>query len=221
MAAVAQPLMYGEYVLFRGTSRYSLNQGEVTSSFFDLALEPERYEVAVRLLSLSEEAGIVPDSAAEVLALTLHALRRLLPGGRNPIAPELVTAVFLLKLMQIMGLAPHLTGCIRCGTAAIDVIRFSHRAGGFLCEACDPEDPTAVPVTAGVAKAMLYTLCSPAETVFRFTLAPELVEELLPLMERFLSDRWDVRQQRHTSLYATTEGARNPSANTMPDFRDP
>ena len=109
LAAVAQPLMYGEYMLFRGTSRYSLNQGEVQVSFFDLATEPERFELAVRLLALAEEAGTAPESSAEVLELSLHALRRLMPGAKTRMDPALVAAVFELKLAQISGLAPHLT----------------------------------------------------------------------------------------------------------------
>jgi len=204
LAAVAQPLMYGEYMLFRGTARYSLNQGEVLASFFDLATEPERYELAVRLLALSEEAGADPGAAAEVLELSLHALRRLLPGTKTHMDPSLVAAAFELKLAQISGLAPHLTGCVRCGTAAIDRIRFSHNAGGFLCENCDPLDASAVPVEPGVAKAMLYTLCAPVATLFRFELEPALTEAFRTLADRYVREKWELRddgRQRGASLY--------------------
>ncbi len=211
LAAVAQPLMYGEYMLFRGTTRYSLNQGEVLASFFDLATEPERYELAVRLLALAEEAGTDPESAAEVLELSLHALRRLLPGTRTHMDPALVAAAFELKLAQISGLAPHLTGCVRCGTTAIDRIRFSHNAGGFLCEACDPADVSAVPVEPGVAKAMLYTLCAPVATLFRFDLEPALTGAFATLVDRYVREKWELREpgrMRSVSLYAG-DGERN------------
>ena len=201
MAAVAQPLMYGEYLLFRGATRYQLNDAEILASFFDLALEPERYELAVRLLSFAEDAGMVPDSAAEVLELTLHLLHRLNPGTRREVSPDLLKATYLMKLMQIAGLAPHITGCARCGTAAIDAICFSYAASGFLCERCDPADPTAVSVAPGVAKAMLYTLCAPVDTLFRFELEPVLVTAFAGLTERHVEQRWENRPPRSKSIY--------------------
>ncbi len=204
-AAATQPMMYGEYVLFQGSSRYSLNQGEVIASFFDLALEPERYERAVRLLSMSADAGMVPEAAAEVLELTLHALHRLMPGARVPMDPDLAVGIFELKMLQISGLTPHLTGCVQCGTSAIDQIRFSHRHGGFLCEQCEPDDPTAVPVSAGVAKAMLYTLCAPVPSLFRFELASPLAGSFLDLVSRYAEDRWEKRHAKKKSLYGDTD----------------
>lgn len=211
LAAATQPMMYGEYMLFQGTSRYSLNQGEVIASFFDLALEPERYERAVRLLSMSADAGMVPEAAAEVLELTLHALHRLMPNTKVPMDPDLVVGIFELKMLQISGLTPHLTGCIQCGTSAIDQIRFSHRHGGFLCEQCDPGDPSAVPVSAGVAKAMLYTLCAPVRSLFRFELAAPQVGNFLDVVSRYAEERWEKRHARKRSLYADADGSAGAS----------
>ncbi len=201
LAAIAQPLMYGEYVLFQGASRYSLNEGEVVTSFFDLALEPERYERAVRLLAMSADAGMAPEAAGEVLELTLHALHKLMPNGKNPMAPDLVEAIFLLKILQLSGLTPHLTGCSVCGTSGIDRIRFSYRHGGFLCETCEPMEPSAIPVGAGVAKAMLYTLCAPPSSLFRFDLSVDLIGEFLSLVDRYAGERWENRPQPKNSLY--------------------
>lgn len=205
MAAVAQPLMYGEYVLFRGNTRYSLNHGDIQTSFFDLALEPERYEQAVRLLTFSEDAGMVPEAAREVLELSLHMLYRLMPQPGRVVSPGLVEAAFLLKMMQIAGLSPHLTGCARCGTAAIDDIRFSHKAGGFLCERCVREDPAAEAVPPGVAKAMLYVMCAPTQALFRFELEPALGELFLHLMERYTQQRWETQIRHGPSLYGGHE----------------
>jgi len=201
LAAAAQPFMYGEYVLFQGTSRYSLNEGEVIASFFDLAMEPERYERAVRLTSMSADAGMVPEAAREVLELTLHALHRLMPNGKNPMNPELTEAIFLLKMLQISGLTPHLTGCTVCGSTAIDRIRFSFRHGGFLCETCESTDSSSIPVSTGVAKAMLYTLCAPMTSLFRFDLSAVQVGGFLNLVDRYASERWENRLHHKDSIY--------------------
>ncbi len=203
MAAMAQPLMYGEFMLFRGNTRFSLNSGDILASFFNLALEPSRYEIAVRMLGYAEDAGMVPEAASEVLTLTLHMLRRMLPDNKVSLAPELVAAAFQLKLAQIGGLAPHVTGCVRCGTTAIDEIRFSQEAGGFLCEACLPEDPSAVGISPGVAKAMLYVMCAPVETLFRFDLEPAVAEAFIRLVTDYMARRWESRRRQGPSLYET------------------
>ncbi len=199
LTAVAQPLMYGEYVLFRGRSRYSLNQGEVLASFYDLAMEPARYEMAARLLSLASEAGAAEESSQEVLALTLHTMHRLMPD--STLQPNLTVAVFLLKLLQISGLTPTLTGCALCGTQAIDQIRFSFQHAGFLCESCEPGATNTTPVSTGVAKAMLYTLCAPVPQVFKFSLEAELIEPFHQLVEKYARERWDLRMPNTASLY--------------------
>ena len=210
MAAIAQPLMYGEYMLFRGTTRYSLNGGDILVSFFDLALEPAHYEVAIRLLSYAEDAGMVPESGAEVLALSLRMLRRMMPGKQRTVSPGLVAATYLFKMSQIAGLAPHVTSCVRCGTTAIDDIRFSQDAGGFLCEQCSPEDPSAVRIPTGVAKAILYTLCAPVETLFHFDLEPALTDTFAQLAESYMSYRWESRRRQGPSLYATGKQSELP-----------
>ena len=201
MAAMAQPLMYGDFMLFRGTTRYSLNGGDILVSFFNLALEPSRYETAVQMLAYAEDAGMVPDASSEVLTLTLHMLNRLLPKEKTTLPPELVAAAFQLKLAQIGGLAPHVTGCVRCGTTAIDEIRFSQEAGGFLCEACMPEDSTAVHISPGVAKAMLYVMCAPVEALFRFDLEPIVAETFIRLVTDYMARRWESRRRPGPSLY--------------------
>ncbi len=201
LSAVAQPFMYAEFVLFEGKSRYSLNSAEVLVSFFNLANEPEVYETAVVMVKYAEDAALEPSAAKEVLELLLHGLHKLLPGGKQQLNPQLVSAVFQLKLLQISGLAPHLTGCVLCGTPAIDRIRFSQRFQGFLCETCEPDDVTAVFVYTGCAKAMLYTLFSPVATLFRFELDVNLVRPFQQTVELYMNTQWDKRHRRRHSVY--------------------
>lgn len=201
--AVSQSLIYAEFLLFKGNSRYSLNSGEVLASFFDIATIPENYEQAVKLLETAEIAGIVPDSAGDILLLLLHALHKLLPSTKISMSPRLVSAIFLFRLAQISGYKPFLSGCTECKTSKIEHIRFSFASGGFLCEQCKQDDATAVLLPLGVAKAMLYTMSSPVDHLFRFSLDTEFEKLFYSLAQRYVSEKLERLPKPRVSYYSS------------------
>ncbi len=200
-SAVAQPLMYGEYILFSSSSKYSLNGAEVIASFFNLATEPEQYETAVQLLKYATDAAQEPSSAAEILELTLRALHYLNPDNKKRRNAKVVSAIYLLKLIQISGLTPHVTGCVKCGTSAIENIFFSFLLRGFLCENCKIQDNTAISIEIGTAKAILYTLCSPITSLFNFELDEQLIEPFYQLVYHYIELVWLVNKPNNDKFF--------------------
>jgi len=201
LSAVAQPLMYGEYVLFVSKSKYTLNEAEVIASFFNLASEPEQYETAIQLLRYATDAAHEPGSAAEILELTLRALHYLNPDNKKRRDRQLISAIYLLKLIQISGLTPHVTGCVKCGTKAIDSISFSFQFRGFLCEECKAQDEMSMSISQGTAKAILYTLCSPITTLFHFELDENLIMPFYHLVYHYLEIVWFINKPNKVSFF--------------------
>ena len=78
---------------------------------------------------------------ADVYPLAVSALDVLCRGAR----PELLFW-FELRLLTLLGFAPRLTQCARCGAPARDrSLLFSHADGGVLCPACSRAHPRGGP----------------------------------------------------------------------------
>ena len=195
LTAGSQLFVYGEYVLFRGKNSYSLNECEVITSFFPLSVDLDLLTTAVRMTKFAEDAVLEPSTSADILKLILHALNKLVNIGKTSsqndlkTSMQLVSSVFILKLLQINGYPPKMNGCAQCGTGSIDVIHFSFVQCGILCEKCSCEEPGSWMIDTGVVKAILYTLCAPIPDVFRFELDENTLEVFMNLVESYASDR--------------------------------
>jgi DNA repair protein RecO (recombination protein O) len=75
------------------------------------------------------------DEAAIRLFLLLQRGLKSLEGGER--SPDLITS-FLLKLAEVVGVAPSLLQCASCGKAD-DLHRFSFGGGGSICDRCRVE----------------------------------------------------------------------------------
>jgi DNA repair protein RecO (recombination protein O) len=80
----------------------------------------------------------------------------------------LVLRRFELRLLHEIGHAPELAICVACGRAVApgDRVRFSVRAGGVLCAACQAGQPGGLPLRVGSLRAAA-TLASPGGEQWR------------------------------------------------------
>ncbi len=81
-----------------------------------------------------DAVSIEGEPSLRLFLLLQRGLRALDVEGRHP---DLVTS-FLLKLAEVIGVAPALDRCASCGGAAASA-RFSFSTGGAVCENCRTE----------------------------------------------------------------------------------
>ncbi|MGQ0722207.1 MAG: DNA repair protein RecO [Candidatus Eiseniibacteriota bacterium] len=118
-----------------------LDACELRTSFDRLSHDVFTYAAAGVCAELVDR--IVPDGASstEIFDLLLEAISALaetspLPGGEELRAVALPVA-FEMKLMDSLGIAPELTGCVACGNADLGgSSSLSARRGGLLCRRC-------------------------------------------------------------------------------------
>jgi DNA repair protein RecO (recombination protein O) len=187
-----QVFTYGEFILFKARNSFMLNGCDVIASFYGLANDLERFTYAAHIIDMASDAAADIQTTAGVLNLLLHALNAL-EKGRNPC---LVSSVFTMKLMQICGYPPHVTGCVSCGSTDLDEIWFGFNRCGFLCGKCAAEDTSAVLVEAGTVKAILHVMCSDNAGAFRFELSPVNLEAFAQLAGRYIAERLDKRYSK-------------------------
>lgn len=114
---------------------------ELKRSFSVLARDVIAYAAAGTCAELVDR--LVPDggTSAEIFDELLEAWIALaeavpFPQGEEPRAVGL-TVAFQLRLMDHLGIAPELTGCVACGAADLEgSTTLSPRRGGLVCRRC-------------------------------------------------------------------------------------
>lgn len=187
-----QVLTYGEYVLFKGKSGFSLNSCDILAHYYDLSSDLVGFTHAAHMLDMAGDATHDPQASAQILRLLLYGLQAL-RKGRNPL---LVSAAFALKLMQLTGYPPHITSCARCHLTDMEEIRFSFNQCGFVCEACSKGDTTAQLIDMGAAKAILFVLCADGSGIFNFELSDKVLEKFSAIAFRYIGERLDKRYNK-------------------------
>lgn len=128
----------------RGAELLPLRAAELDVRRATLTGRPSAYRAAHAVLELTDLAARPAQPAPELFDAAAAALDRIESGARPP---ELAQLGFELRFLDLLGLAPALTGCAACGRAAPAVSRtgadgraaFSAGAGGRLCRACAEE----------------------------------------------------------------------------------
>ena len=138
-----EPFTHVDLVLYEGRSLDTITQVSVIEAFPHLRGDLERILAAGTMVEVVDAVTEEGEGAARAFLLLLRGLHALEAGPRHP---DLLTA-FLLKLADVVGVAPALDDCAGCGTRE-EVTRFSFAAGGALCERC--RTPGAVSLRAGL-----------------------------------------------------------------------
>ena len=184
-----QVLTYGEFILFKARNSFILNGCDIITSFYDLAQDMERFTYAAHIIEMASDATTDEHTTGGILNLLLHGLNALCKGRNS----SLVASAFTIKLMQISGYPPHVTGCASCGAQDIETICFSFSQCGFVCERCAGIDGNAVSVEPGTAKALLHVMCSDNAGVFKFELSSGNLEAFSYIANRYIAERLDKR----------------------------
>lgn len=141
----------GEFTLYQRGGRYSIEQCQISDSFFDLRSDYDRLTHGVYWLRLLD-AFVQPDMPCEdVFLMALKALAYL---NYSDLPAPLLTFAFEAHLMALEGYPPRVDACVKCGSPLEGEAHFDPVRGGATCVACEP---TAKAITYG-ARRILYRL---------------------------------------------------------------
>ena len=100
-----EPFTYGEFQLYQRRERFSVEQCQISESYYELRTDYDRLRHGVYWLRLLD-ASVMPDTPQpELFVMTLRALAHL-NWGEQP--PELTTFAFELHFLALNGLAPRM-----------------------------------------------------------------------------------------------------------------
>ncbi|MFK2824400.1 DNA repair protein RecO [Bacillus sp. B190/17] len=136
LSAVTQPFTHGSFLVRFGSGLGTMQQGEMLTSMRhireDLIMSAYAAYMA-ELLDKSVEEKRANPYVYELLEQTFHYLNE----GYDA---EILTHIFEMKMLQVIGLRPELSSCVNCGSQE-GRFAFSIRENGLLCHRCFGIDP--------------------------------------------------------------------------------
>jgi DNA repair protein RecO (recombination protein O) len=129
-----EPFTHVDLVLYEGRNLDTITQVAVIEPFPRLRASLDAVVAAGTMVEAADAVAQEEESSMR-LFLLLHRGLRALEAGQ--IGADLITS-YLLKLADVVGVAPSLLVCASCGRVD-DLHRFSFGGGGALCDLCRTE----------------------------------------------------------------------------------
>ena len=95
-----------------------------------------------------------------------------------------ITSIFELKVMRIMGIMPELNSCITCGDKN-SIVTFSIAKGGFVCNECTELDQIFSEKTIKLLRMLSYVDIA---KITKLDIKPEIVKELDLIISQYFEE---------------------------------
>lgn len=182
LLACTQPFSFGEFTLYAGRTSYTVTSAQIVSYFPGLREELSKVYLGMYFCEFADYFTREGNDEREVLKLLFQSLRAL---ESETFDDRLVRRVFELKLISIEGEAPQVFECTCCG-AKEELMYFSLRKDGLLCECCKRAEADVRLLSAAASYAMQYIVSTPPAQLYRFSLKEEVLAELEAVVEKYI-----------------------------------
>ncbi len=146
------------------------------------AVRPEDYKAAGSLMRLVDLVSPIGQTNSALFEMLLSCLELV---GRIP--RPILSRVFEIKLLDLVGFRPYLDGCVACLKRDIKQAWFSHSQGGLLCQSCKDRDPGATRLSAGMVMSIKTIEKMPLDKAVKVVFSKKDSLLLNGLLEDFLS----------------------------------
>ncbi|HUG31433.1 MAG TPA: DNA repair protein RecO [Acidimicrobiia bacterium] len=126
-----EPFTHVDLVLYEGRNLDTITQVAVLEPFPRLRSNLDAVVTAGTMVEAADAVAQEDEAAIRLFLLLQRGLKTLEAGERSP---DLITS-FLLKLADVVGVAPSLLQCASCGRVE-GLHRFSFGGGGSICDRC-------------------------------------------------------------------------------------
>lgn len=129
-----EPFTHVDLILYEGRNLDTITQVAVIEPFPHLRRNLDAVVAAGTMVEAADAVAQEGESSMRLFLLLQRGLRALEAGETGK---DLITS-FLLKLADVVGIAPSLQQCASCGRVD-DLHRFSFAGGGAICDQCRTE----------------------------------------------------------------------------------
>jgi len=181
--AAARPFTMGKFKLRQGrSSAYTLISAEIENSFVDISYDLEKMcyaSYACELMEYFTHEGLGAVAELNLLYLTFKALIA------EKVDKRLIKAAYEMKLLDIEGMGPHVTDCVKTGRKE-NLNHIDYYLGGVVSDEALNLAKHPVRISEGALFTLQTVLASPLGKLYSFTVDEEIIKEFETISSGFL-----------------------------------
>ena len=185
LMAGTQFLCFGEYLLYKGSENYSMNSCETIELFYNIRTDLDKLKYAVYITKIINDVTTENQNNYKVLQLFLNTLYVISNTDKDL---ELVTSIFRIRLLSIIGYRPEIQECKICKQKE-NLSKFSIKDNGFKCANCAKTDKGAINMNETTKDAIRYAILADAKKIYSFLIPQESIEELKIISKIYLNEK--------------------------------
>lgn len=185
LMAGTQFLCFGEYLLYKGSDNYSMNSCETIELFYNIRTDLDKLKYAVYITKIINDVTTENQNNYRILQLYLNTLYVISNTDKNL---ELITSIFRLRLMAIIGYKPEINECKICKKTE-DITKFSIKDNGVKCKECGKTDKGAIEISQTTKDAIRYIMLADAKKIYSFNIPEDSVKELKLISKIYLEEK--------------------------------
>lgn len=186
LIAGTQLFCYSDMVLFKGKDMYSVNSCDVIEPFYSIRNDIVKLTYAVHMCDILIDTVQEEQPSGKTLQLFLNSLYMLANSEKSP---ALISHIFELRLLKILGYAPRVSSCVYCGSEDINNMEFDFTECGLVCSDCARKRNGSLYIRPGTVKALQHIIYSNINDLFKFDVSEEIIHELDRILKIYLRDR--------------------------------
>lgn len=183
LASVSQIFTYGYFLIQTGSGLGTLQQGESLSSMKHIKEDIITTAYASYIVELTDKA--VEDRKVNPYLFEL--LYQTLNYMNEGLDTEIVTMIYEIKMLRVIGLYPHLTSCVNCGVTE-GKFSFSVSEGGLLCHECKEKDLHRIDISPATVRLLRLFHSFDINRLGNISVKPETKKELKTVITRFYDE---------------------------------
>lgn len=183
LASVSQLFTYGYFLIQTGRGLGTLQQGEIVSSFRGLKEDIFKTAYAsyiVEMVDRSTQDHEPNPYLFELLYQSLHYIS-------EDYDAEIITNIFEMKMLQVLGLYPEMKRCSLCG-ATEGTFGFSIKENGLICHRCIHKDPHYLPLSQNTVKLLRFFYYFDLNRLGTISVKPETKKELKKAIDMYYDE---------------------------------
>ena len=185
LMAGTQFLCFGDYLLYKGSENYSMNSCETIELFYNIRIDLDKLKYAAYITKIINDVTTENQNNYKVLQLFLNTLYVISETDKDL---ELVTSIFRIRLLSIIGYRPEIQECKICKQKE-NLSKFSIKDNGFKCANCAKTDKGAINMNETTKDAIRYAILADAKKIYSFLIPQESIEELKIISKIYLNEK--------------------------------
>lgn len=180
--ACTQPFCYGEYILYKGKSLFTLSEGNINDSFQNILMDFDKLMYGSYFLELVDNLTEKEVKNVSMLALLLKSLYIMIHDEVNL---EILMIVMEFKAISLAGFMPQIKFCLNCRRELLEGY-FSISNGGIVCSVCGKTNKNDYSVNEATIRCLQIIKNIKLEDLNKFEYTKEIIEYIKLIMKNYV-----------------------------------